>query len=364
MTWADFCRHLVGTSDNQESSLMGEAEVGINNGLPIAKLRISLGDKGRPIDDLELRERLANTWTEHDVAERLATRDAVLVVDDLERASDELLRRLADLCKILTQAYVSDNAKLVMVGSGDIYHRLHRQNPALDERLLQVSLGAFKRQSDSRLFMIRGFERLHLRHPWNSSISREFEQRDACAAAIWEAADGLPKSLNRLGYEIALRAERRPGVSAHDILESAQRVSEEHWNQYYNQFPELLTFLEGSPVASAVVRCLYEEGIGRIHRVPDLLRRLGASGISGVDSIDQALDALAGSEFLVRTGRSRELLFALHPTAAHTLGVYVRDPARFSHLVPLPKPSSSVQLSFPLPLDRGADEDMTPSSDA
>lgn len=364
MTWVEFCRRLVGKPTNEEVALSGEAELGVDKGLPIAKLRVSLGEKGKPIDDVELADKLATTWTEHDVAARLAEKDLVLVVDDLERASDELLRRISDLCKLLTQAYVSENAKIIVVGSGDIYNRLHRHNAALDERLLQVSLGAFKRQSDSRVFMTRGLDRLRLRHPWNSVLAKEFEQRHNCSVAIWEAADGLPKSLNRLGYEIAMRAEGRPGPSAHDILEISQRVTEEHWIQYNHEFPELLSYLEGDPTATAVVKCLYEEGIGRIHRVPEIMRRLFTGGIKDVVAIERALDALVNSEFLVRTGSSGELLFALRPTAAHTLGVYVRDPIRFSHLALPRRPSQAIQLAFPLPLDRGVDDDDTPSTDA
>ena len=143
MTWPDFCRRLIGNPQNPESSANGEFEAGLNNGLPSMKFKVYLGVKGRPLDDLNYADKLATTWTEHDVAKQLAADDLVLLIDDLERANDQLMIRIADLCKLLTQSYVSQNSKVLMIGSGDIYVRLHNANPALDERVSQVSLGAF-----------------------------------------------------------------------------------------------------------------------------------------------------------------------------------------------------------------------------
>jgi hypothetical protein len=358
MTWIDFCRCLVGAPTNEESSLSGDIEVGLDKGLPVAKLRLSLRSAR---DDLSLADRLANTWTEHDVARRLVELDAVLLIDDFERARDDLVLRIADLCKLLTQAYVSVNSRVVLVGSGDIYQRLLKQNPALDERVSQVSLGAFKYRNDARAFMILGFNRLNLWHPWNSRFPREFEQRSKCADAIWEAADGLPKSLNRLGYDIALRAEGRKAVSAHDIIDQSQKMTEEHWIQYAQEYPEVIAYLEATPAAVSIVRCLYEHGIARIHKLPHVIDRVATQGTATLTeaALEEAINDLASVGFLVRTGKSGELLFVRDPTAAHTLGVVMRDPSRFPGLPGVPS-KPALQLAFPLPLP-DSDE---PNSDA
>lgn len=367
LTWIDFCRRLVGVPTNEELTLSGDLELGIDKGLPVAKIRVSLGEKGRPIDDIALADKLATTWTEHDVAARLAELDAALVVDDLERANDDIIRRLTDLCKLLTQAYVSENAKLVLVGSGDIFQRIHREHSALDERLTQVSLGAFRYPSDSRSFMILGFNRLNRFHPWNSALAEQFEKRQQCSDAIWEAADGLPKSLNRLGYEIALKAEGRKGVSAHDILEQAHQMTEEHWVQYGEEFPEVLGFLAATPAAILLVKCLYEDGIARIHKIPHLVARLQRQADAPSDhEIEEALTGLVDLRFLVQTGKSGELAFVRDPIAAHTLGVVVRAPGRFKSISDsLTGRKASVHAAFPLTKDTPVTEgEMQPSEDA
>lgn len=371
MTWVDLCRRLIGTRDSAETTTSGEFEAGISNGLPTAKFKVHLGTKERPLDDITYIDKLATTWTEHDVAKQLATRHLVLVVDDLEVASDALITRIADLCKILTQYYVSDITKLIMVGSGDIFVRLHKANPALDERVSQVSLGAFKYASDSRLFLARGLDRLFLRHPWNSVIPREFDVRDKCRDAVWEAADGLPKSLNRLGYAIAVRGRGRSGVTASDIFECSQAMIEEHWLQYSQEFPEVLESLETSPGAVRLLRCMYEDGITRIHKVSRLITRaseaFGQEPQLASKDVDRGIELLVRSGFIIRTGKSFELIFVKHPAAAHTLGVVMRDPSRVQHL-PVPKATRTnhqhLKDAFALPTDFSGLDGELPSEDA
>jgi hypothetical protein len=358
MTWIDLCRRLIGTRDNSEVTRSGEFEAGLTNGLPTAKFKVHLGTKERPLDDITYIDKLATTWTEHDVAKQLSQRHLVLVVDDLEVASDALMVRVADLCKIMTQYYVSDVAKLVLIGSGDIYVRLHRANSALDERVSQVSLGAFRSSNHSRLFLLRGLEKLSLRHPWNSLFAKEFEARDRCRDLVWEAADGLPKSLNKLGYAIALRGNGRSGISSTDIFECSQAMLEEHWLQYSQEFPEVLETLESSRGAVRLLRCMYEDGVTGIHKISRLISRACEADKDEPElprqQVESGIDALVQTGFIVRTGKSFELIFVKHPAAAHTLGVVMRDPARVQHL-PVPKGTRTnhqqFKFAFALPTD-------------
>lgn len=173
MDWVEFCRLILENVSNEESSLSGEIEVGIENALPVAKFRISLGSTSRPSDRPDYADSVARGMTEHDVARRLCELNAALYIDDVERANEPLVGRLSDLCKLLTQGVNADNAKLILVGSGEVYQRFYKRNPSLDERLLQVSLGAFKHQNDSWKFLAKGFEKLRLRHPGNSEFASQ-----------------------------------------------------------------------------------------------------------------------------------------------------------------------------------------------
>lgn len=337
MTWPEFCRQLMTLPDNRESAFGVDAEVGIDKGLPVGKLRVSIGRKGRASDDVDLITKHANSWTEHDVAESLCDAGAALLIDDTERATSDLLTRLSDLAKILTQRDAPENAKILFVGTEDIYRRICHHNASLDERILQVSLGGFRSPKHSWSFLKLGFERLGLRHPGNSFISSEFAQLDSCIDAVYEAADGLPKTLNMLGQEIALRATSSNAVNASEVKERAALMTRANWRKYGEDFPRVLERVDQSPEARAVIRVLYEVGIARIHRFDDIYKRVRAyaeaqGSTATRNGVDEALDELVEVDFLVRTGRSREIIYTTQPTAAHTLGVMVRDEARFASM--------------------------------
>lgn len=233
----------------------------------------------------------------------------------------------------MTQAHVAEDSKLVLIGAADIYKRLLSLHHALDERVTQVSLGAFARPDDARLFLTMGFAAMKLWHPWISQYKKEQGKRAECAEAIWEAANGLPKSLNSLGYDVALKSEGRASVTAALLIDECRRVTDDHCAQYSRDFPHVLHLLEGNAVAVSVVRRLYEEGIARIHRIPTVVDYLHRHGERiPADEVNVAIDGLVDIEFLVRTGRRGELVFVQNPTAAHTLGVVLRTPDRFEAL--------------------------------
>lgn len=333
MTWPDFCRRLVSKSDNVESSASGDLELGIDKALPVLKLRISLGAKGRPFDDINLIDKIANTWTEHEVAERLAELDATLVIDDLERANEAFISRISDLCKLLTQGYVSENRKLILIGSGDIFRRLHASNESLDERLSQVSLGGIQDHAEAVRFIVLGLDSLELKHPWNSTLKRETDRATDAARAIWEAADGLPKSINAVGFEIARLGHDRTGVTVNDISNVSLAKTTENWRNYGQRFPEVLLFLETSPAAVALMRYMYHRGISDVHDVDDFLRRVERQPDAPAPAaVNTAIDELVRRKFLFRTGKNGERIFVRHPAAAHTLGVVLQNPRRFESI--------------------------------
>lgn len=353
MQWKDVCRKIIGIRKNDESSGGAEFEGGIHNGLPTAKFKLSVSEKSKPYDNLKYSEDLSDRWSEEDVAKYLSRHNAALILDDLERSSSELLLRISDLCKALTQQYVSENAKLIMVGSGDIYQRIHKSNPALDERVSQISLGAFNGSNDSRLVIVRGLEKLRLRHPWNSRFKVEFDQRDDCREAIWQAADGLPKSLNRLGYEIAIRGFSRSAVSVTDIIDCCQQIIDKNIENYLQEFPDILTIISDDEKVAQIVKCLYETGIARIHNwngVKEKIKQLYPREFNNDENLyELSLSKLVDLGFLFRTGPSGALLFVKHPAAAHTLGVVARDPNRIDKINTLRRRFSKEPVQLDLP---------------
>lgn len=351
MTWISFCMQLIDADDNSELSVSGDLEAGINNALPTLKFRISLGQKSRSSDHLEHKRKLAEQLDEFEIAKRLIKSNAILLIDDIEQANNELLIRITDLCKVLTQYSHSTNAKLMLIGTGSIYQQLSMSNPALDERLLQVSLGGFSEKTRALSLITRGLNLLKVEHPWSHNVKPSVQaSAPECERLIWEAADGLPKSLNSLGHSIALCA---PGGQANvtDIVREAESMKEQNWKSYAQRFPQVIDHLYHNPLALRVVYRLYRDGISDVHQVFKIKSEVTKENHGATDrSVDEAIDQLAALDFLVRTGKSGELLFVQHPAAAHTLGVAVRDAQRFRALVEIhaDKDSSQIRLGFPI----------------
>jgi len=354
MEWHDFCRQLIRSPSNKELSVYGDFQFGTDETglLPKCNLRIGLGVKGRKSDDIDLVEKMAHSWGEHEVARHLAEEDVALLVDDLDRASDALVMRISDLCKLLIQSYVSENAKLLIVGTGNAYYRVYIANDALDKRLNQVSLGGFRHDYESWGFLTEGFEALGLKHPGHLPDRRTKNEAE-CMEAVYRAADGLPKSLNQLGYEIATHVLWGDTVDTHDVVEQSEKMCQENWEQYEHmpKFREILRYLQKNHVAIEVTKALYSTGITRVHTVDQIMftvmKALSGSRLATErDDVVRAIDGLVDARLLVRTGKSGETILVDEPTHAHTLGVVMRDPTRFKSIGELLDPKQ-LTLAFP-----------------
>ena len=341
MDWAEFCKRLINPVSNEESSLSAEIDLGVDKGLPHAKFRVALGSKVRPSDDLEHLIAIAKSWNEHDVCDHMVKQNTALLIDDFERANEEIVRRVSDMCKLLTQSYQKPYAKIIVVGTNDICKRLYEANSSLESRLEEISLGTLPTKYDSWRFLLLGFAALHLKHPANDKYVTE-EQRNECVQAVYEAADGLPKSLNELGRDISLKGIDRSRVSPSDVLQVTSLMPKKNLNLYRREFPQIIKCVQGNLAVRSVLQHLYKEGIGHIHDWDDIVASLQLS--FSEDQLDNAICQLIDAGFLVRTGRNGNVLFVSKPTLAHTLGVLVSYPDKYQ--VPQSLYGRDGQLAF------------------
>lgn len=321
MTWQDFCRELIDSGSNKEQSCSTKFVIGLKNGLPTFMLEREAGLQERQADNIDLANKMAERINEHDICRSLACHNILLFIDDFERAKPELAVRIADMCKLLTQSFQNSNAKILVVGTDDICRRLYEANASLEGRLEQISVGTLGNSGESWHFLRQGFEKLNLIHPGISRIQREKDSLKDCIRAIYEAADGLPKSLNQLGRSISLKAHDRPGVTATDIVNQ----SEEHFHNALirqdRKFRPILKCIQENIVAQAVVRRLYSQGIGNIHNWSEISMALLDE--FGEQQIDHAVKELVQLNFLIRTGAQDDILFTAQPEFAHIFGLIV-----------------------------------------
>jgi hypothetical protein len=321
MTWQDFCRELIDSGSNEEISCSTKFVIGLKNGLPTFMLEREAGSQERQADNIDLAYKMSERANEHDICKSLAIHNILLFIDDFERAKPELATRIADMCKLLTQSYQNIYSKILVVGTDDICRRLYAANASLEGRLEQISVGTFAGPGESWQLLSQGFDKLDIRHPGNSKFPRERELIKDCTRAVYEAADGLPKSLNQLGRSISIKAQDRPGVTASDILATAEEQFIKALRSQGRKFRPILKCINESIVVQEIIGYLYKEGIGKIHNLSEISMAL--MGEFGEQQIEQAVKELVQLNFLVRTGEQDDILFTTQPEFAHIFGLII-----------------------------------------
>jgi len=347
-TWEEFCRSLVTIPERFETSGSAQLEAGTIAGIPMGRFRVSLGFRDRQSRGGE-REKMSYGWTEQDVCKQMVKDDTILFLDDFEKANEEIVVRVADMCKLLTQTHIGRNAKLVVVGTGNIHSRILGADRSLRERLEEVGVGVFRSPGESWRFLQLGFVKLRLRHPEMESFIA-LEEKQECRRAVNEAADGLPKMLNKLGHQISLKGYQRNRISPSDIIGSAEGMLQDNFQSLHSDFPQLMELAQSDPIVKAVLHKLYELGIGEIHSWSKVVHPL--RGKFGEDETEYAIRKLVNGGFITDMRPVGDTLFVNDVGLFHALCIVSENPARFGEKEE--KYASMGQLPLPLGLDNGA----------
>ncbi len=266
--WADVCKELLLPAKHVRKTASADLEVGFDGPIPMGRFRIAFGVETDPGQEEEVANERASRWTLHDVARHLIDANAMLVVDNFEFACNELITQFTGLARLLGQPGAPGYAKLLVIGTGDVFFRLIGGEESLRDRVGEVTVGTLPDHGMAWNFLIQGFEKLSLFHPANSRIKSERAKLRQCMRATFEAADGLPKTVNFLGAEIARAAYGSPGVSVAVILEQAKRLAQAKWEECLGRPPRWLEALEADGNAMEVVQWLYRTGLGGIYVSP------------------------------------------------------------------------------------------------
>ena len=333
MDWLELCKAVIHPDQNLQTTTKSSLSAEVKNFLPGGGATREESRQSRPSDEAEYVSKLADNWSERDVVNSLQKRGMVLVLDNLEQASSSLVSRLSDLAKLMVDKGPHPKAKLICVGTNDIYDRLLTANGSLSRRLKEVSVGAFRHQGEAWRFIKEGFDALDLLYPGNSRLDEQNQKQDKCVELVYRAAGGLPKGLNELGKSIALRA--RPSrksmfVSASDVQDCASEHFREAYAECKRGFPSIMNCLTKKPLARQVFMYLFKSGICSIHNTAELLGSVCAENSLSDEQVDAGIQDLVEIGFLTRSGSGRQVLFTKVPEVAHILGVVLSNPAEFS----------------------------------
>jgi len=316
--------------------------------LPHVEFSLSFGEAQSISSSLEEREKIASNWNEFDVCREIVAARAVLFIDDFEMASDELLSKVASMCKLFTQTFGGENAKILVVGTDAIFGKLMKKNRSLEARIEELTLGALAEPNQSWTFLQMGFEALNLIHPGNDNVEKNRVQLQECIGAVYLSCDGLLKSLMQLGEAVALKGISRGRVSPADIKDAAVAQGKRDFGKMEREVPRLDKLVRGRTEVRIVLERMYRIGINRVHYAQDLVYDLSAQLSAG--AIEEALNLLMNEEFIVRTGESEQVIFTRNPRFAHLLGAVVSEPERFGRVRREYAAFGQLKLPFFVPL--------------
>lgn len=331
MKWKDFCKKLFEAKINYNNGVDIGIDAGFEKGLPIFKIHFGIKTENNQLKDLEYEEKIIQNMTDHEICKILQERDLTLVIDDFERASEEILSNIGEMCKLITLSYISNTSKIIIIGTDDIYHRLVRFNKSLEARLKEISIGTLEKKQKSWNFLVEGFNKLQLKHPQQEFekhyVSVSKQELNELKSACYDAADGLLKSLNELGSEIALKASSQNRISKATILEVCKYYLDKNIKHFNVDFPQISKLIQNNIFVKDIVICLYKKGIGQIHRWDEIVESFDES--IDLSQIENAICELVEINFLTRTGYNGEILFVSNPTMAHIIGTFMSNPNKY-----------------------------------
>jgi len=320
-TWPDFCKLLVRKPDHKTSSSFSiSAEGGVETGLPLGKLQVSLLRNREEISA----EEIAQSWSENDLCRELFKEKVALFIDDFEKASNDLCVRIADTAKKLTQSYSDMNCKLIIVGTDNIYRKLTNADHSLSGRIKEISLGGFGDSNTSWTYLVKGWNELGIKNPTNTKFNPSKISVANCMDYVILAADGLPKSLTELGFLLTKGERESKSITEDDIVTISKSFIKKRVTQYLRDIPELKTLLNSDPCVRSIFRYLINQGASRIYNWNDILNACRDGSHDDYEYIC-ALEKLVNNHTLTQTGQDNEVIYFSNMDKAHTLYVALME---------------------------------------
>lgn len=351
MSWPDFCEEIfkkawrINSIMSKEKSrdigvrFDSKKDVSISDLISplrfLDRIKFSLGEKGA--DEASLRE-ASRKWSISDVEYFLSDNDITLLVDDFEKATKDLVTKIADLCKNLT---FSGGNKAVIIGTGSTFERLYNSDEGLDGRLAELSVASFGSRREVWQYMNDGFERLNFKTPRMQLRLKRISKDDAdkIEESVYEAADGMPKYINELALRICQRlldkqnkAEDGPiYINAGIITSECSKMLAENVSRCNKKFRDAEKHLKSSVEFRLVLKAIFDMGANSVHSVESLIKHVQRMDENfSEEQFESGIQTLKNLGLYVQTGKSGEVVFAKDPMFSHVLGLVCNDPIKFN----------------------------------
>lgn len=350
MSWVDFCEEIFKTSWRINSSLSNKGTKALSINLETTK-PLSVHDLVSPLKFLDRIKFSLNDgngdqktlleaskkWSISDVEAFINDNDITILIDDFEKATSELVTKIADLCKNLT---FSAGNKAVIIGTGSTFERLYNSDEGLDGRLAEISVASFGSKDEVWHYMNDGFERLGFNTPRAQLRYKNITKDDAnkIEIALYEAADGMPKYINELALRICQRIlndenqsnDKKIKVTVNDIVTESNDMLRENISRCNKKVKEAERHLRVSVEFRLVLKAVFDMGANSVHSVDSLIKHVQKIDENfSEEQFESGIQTLKSLGLYVQTGKSGEVIFAKDPMFSHVLGLICGNPSKY-----------------------------------
>lgn len=288
--------------------------------------------------DLAETIKTARKWQIMDLGSFLSTNRLCLLIDDFEKADDDLVTMVADLCKHLT---FSDAPKCIIIGTGQTFSRLYTSDESLDGRLDELSVASFGSSNDVWHYINDGLKLLGFNTPREKRRKRSIDKSEAdrIQNALYDAADGMPKYINQIALAICrtiLNEENEVSssynVSTKTIINECNKMMEANLSRNNRNIRRAEKELKSAVESRYVLKAIFQLGANSVHSVEKIIDHVQKNEDPSFDYLQfsSGFEKLSSLGLYVQTGKSGEVIFARDPIFSHVLGLICKDPRRFN----------------------------------
>ncbi|PTW44267.1 ATP-binding protein [Rhodovulum kholense] len=324
MKWEDITRQFVEIPASTKRSSATNVRGVLSLFRPSLSGELRYGEEFSEKDSYELLMAKAEKWKSHDVAKWISDNDLILIIDDLELASDEIVKSIASLGKLLGQSH---KGKMVLIGVNDILERVTASNPSLRHRISELTVGGLSDVIESSDFVLRKFEILGVKTPLNNRRCNK-ETKMQCRQMIFDAANGLLKELNSLGMTLAeeLRGGRT-NLSVSDVKKVCFRTVRQKRFQNKDEIRAVSSVLLKNRDYHDVFQFLLSRSASSVTYYAEVEEELGSR--YGEDNIRSALEYFEQRDLVVITGNQDVRLFFKNPPLLNCIKAHLRSGNRY-----------------------------------
>lgn len=231
--WKTFCKGIVSIPKREETIDKRKLGFSIKNLLPSGGADTEHVESYDALKDLEYADLYLEQITTDTLVEIIISDNTALIIDDFEKANINLIKKVANLGKKLSNpSKAGVHSKLIIISCRRSFEDLIQCDDTLDGRIYHVTIGGLKGPKESWRFLCKGFDLLDIKHPSNSGLRGEKKMLKECATYCYDATGGILKNLTDLGEKMAKKSFRNRSLKSSVAVGVSKKAAQENIDKY------------------------------------------------------------------------------------------------------------------------------------